>query len=57
MIQQPGILAGPFLFGLVVDATGSFRPAWLLQAGFLAAAMAIMAATHERPREAERQVA
>ena len=57
MIQQPGILAGPFLFGLVVDATGSFRAAWLLQAGFLAAAMAIMAATRERPHQAERQVA
>ena len=57
MIQQPGILAGPFLFGLVVDATGSFRSAWLLQAGFLAAAMAILATTHERPHEAERQVA
>ena len=57
MIQQPGILAGPFLFGLIVDATGSFRPAWLLMAGFLVAAMAVMAATHERPREAERLVA
>jgi MFS family permease len=57
MIQQPGILAGPFLFGLVADATGSFRLAWLLQAGYLATAMAIMAATHERPRAAERQVA
>ena len=57
MIQQPGILAGPFLFGLVVDATGSFRLAWLLMAGFLLGAMAIISTTHERPREAERQVA
>ena len=53
MIQQPGILAGPFFFGLVVDATGSFRPAWLLLTGFLATAIAIISTTHERPHQAE----
>ncbi len=26
--NQPGILLGPWLFGLVVDATGSFQVAW-----------------------------
>ena len=57
MIQQPGILAGPFLFGLVVDATGSFRAAWLLLAGFLAVAGAIMSAAHERPRDTDQLVA
>jgi MFS family permease len=49
MIQQPGILAGPFLFGLMVDLTGSFRPAWLLLAGFLGLAMLVMLAVHEPP--------
>ena len=57
MIQQPGILVGPFLFGLVIDLAGSFRPAWLLMTGFLLTAMAVMAATHERPRAFDRQVA
>lgn len=42
MIQQPGILAGPFLFGLVADLTGSFRLAWVLLAGFLMAAILIV---------------
>jgi len=53
-IQQPGILVGPFLFGLIVDATGSFRPAWLLLAGFLGLAMLIMSAAQEasQPRTA-----
>jgi MFS transporter, ACS family, aldohexuronate transporter len=46
-IQQPGILIGPFLFGLVVDMTGSFRPAWALLAGFLVLAMLIMSAARE----------
>lgn len=46
-IQQPGILAGPFLFGLVVDLTGSFRLAWILLAGFLGTAMLIMTAARE----------
>ncbi|HXC79236.1 MAG TPA: MFS transporter, partial [Candidatus Acidoferrum sp.] len=50
MIQQPGILIGPFLFGLVVDMSGSFRLAWLLVAGFMGAAMLIMMATREMPR-------
>lgn len=47
MIQQPGILIGPFLFGLLVDMTGSFRPAWVLLAGFLGAAVLIMSAVRE----------
>lgn len=50
MIQQPGILIGPFLFGLVVDLTGSFRLAWLLVAGFMGTALLIMLATRELPR-------
>ncbi len=50
MIQQPGLLAGPFLFGQVVDTTGSFRPAWLLLAGFLGAAVLIMSAARETPQ-------
>mgnify|MGYP001793241715 FL=1 len=57
MIQQPGSLAGPCQFGLVVDATGSFRAAWLLLAGFLAVAGAIMSAAHERPRDTDQLVA
>lgn len=52
MIQQPGILLGPFLFGWVVDATNSFQLAWLLVAGFLVAAILIMSAAHERPHPA-----
>jgi len=47
MIQQPGILIGPFLFGLLVDMTGSFRPAWLLLAGFLTIAVLIMSGVRE----------
>jgi len=50
MIQQPGVLAGPFLFGQVVDTTGSFRPAWLLLAEFLGAALLIMSAARDTPR-------
>jgi MFS family permease len=47
MIQQPGVLIGPFLFGLVVDLTGSFRPAWLLAAGMLMAATLVMSRARE----------
>ena len=47
MIQQPGIVIGPFLFGLVIDATGSFRPAWLLLGAFLGIAALVTAATRE----------
>jgi MFS family permease len=47
MIQQPGSLIGPFLFGLLVDMTGSFRLAWVLLAGFLGAAVLIMSAVRE----------
>jgi ACS family hexuronate transporter-like MFS transporter len=52
-IQQPGILAGPFLFGLVADLTGSFRLAWILLAGFLGTAMLIMSAARESITTAE----
>ena len=52
-IQQPGILAGPFLFGLVADLTGSFRLAWILLAGFLATAMLIMSAARDSITTAE----
>jgi MFS transporter, ACS family, hexuronate transporter len=46
-LMQPGQLAGPFLFGAVVDATGSFRLAWMLLAGVLAlAAAGAFAAKH-----------
>jgi MFS transporter, ACS family, aldohexuronate transporter len=37
-MMQPGQLAGPFVFGAVVDATGTFRVAWVLLAAVLAAA-------------------
>jgi MFS family permease len=57
MIQQPGILAGPFLFGLVADVTGSFRLAWIVLAGFLAAAMLIMSAAGETVPTAEAEPA
>ena len=49
MIEQPGILVGPYLFGLVVDHTGSFRLAWLLVAGFLVVAALIMTRVRESP--------
>jgi MFS transporter, ACS family, hexuronate transporter len=52
-IQQPGILAGPFLFGLVADLTGSFRLAWILLAGFLATAMLILSAARDSITTAE----
>jgi MFS transporter, ACS family, hexuronate transporter len=41
-IQQPGVLLGPFAFGLVADLTGSFQFAWILLGGFLAAGMLII---------------
>ncbi|MBJ7603870.1 MAG: MFS transporter [Candidatus Dormibacteraeota bacterium] len=57
MIQQPGILAGPFVFGLVADLTGSFRLAWVLLAAFLATAMVIMSASRESIPTAEVELA
>jgi MFS family permease len=47
MIQFPGILIGPFLFGLLVDMTGSFRPAWVLLAAFLGAAVITISAVRD----------
>lgn len=47
MIQQPGVLIGPFLFGLVVDLTSSFRLAWLLVALLLGVAILIMFAARD----------
>ena len=47
MIQLPGAVAGPFLFGLVIDATGSFRPAWILLGGTLGVAVLVMSAVRE----------
>jgi MFS family permease len=38
-LMQPGQVGGPFVFGALVDATGSFRPAWAM----LAAALTIAA--------------
>ncbi|MDQ6636161.1 MAG: MFS transporter [Candidatus Dormibacteraeota bacterium] len=57
MIQQPGILAGPFVFGLVADLTGSFRLAWVLLAAFLATAMVIVSASRESIPTAEAELA
>ncbi len=57
MIQQPGILAGPFVFGLVADLTGSFRLAWVLLAAFLATAMVIVSASRESIPMAEAELA
>lgn len=37
-IAQFGMVAGPPLFGLVVDAAASYQPAWYLAAGLLALA-------------------
>jgi MFS family permease len=37
-INQPAILVGPWLFGLFVDATGSYRLGWTLLAGLLLSA-------------------
>jgi len=46
-LMQPGQLAAPFALGAVVDATGSFRVAWMLLAGLLAlAAAATFVAKH-----------
>jgi MFS transporter, ACS family, aldohexuronate transporter len=53
MIQQPGILIGPFLFGTVVDKTGSFRLGWLLVAAFLASAALLIVVGRETGREAD----
>jgi len=40
---QPGQLAGPYVFGLILDATGSFRLAWFMLTAILAlAALAIL---------------
>lgn len=50
MIQQPGTVIGPFLFGLIVDATGSFRAGWLLLAVFLGLAVLIMSTVREAPQ-------
>ena len=47
MIQQPGVVMGPFLFGLIIDTTGSFRPAWFLLTAFLGVAVLIATATRE----------
>jgi MFS transporter, ACS family, hexuronate transporter len=46
-IQQPGVLIGPFVFGLVADLTGSFQLAWVLLGGFLAIGMLIISTTRE----------
>jgi MFS family permease len=46
-IQQPGVLIGPFVFGLVADLTGSFQFAWVLLGGFLAAGMLIISTVRE----------
>ena len=48
MLTQPGIVIGPFLFGLVVDSTQSFRLAWLLLAAVLGVAILIMSRVPNR---------
>jgi MFS-type transporter involved in bile tolerance (Atg22 family) len=50
MLQQPGMLIGPFLFGLVVDASGSFRAAWLLLVAYFVLAILVISAVREAPR-------
>lgn len=50
MIQQPGIFVGPFVFGLVIDVTHSFRAAWLLLVAYFALATLLVFAVRERPR-------
>lgn len=49
MIIQPGIVLGPLLFGLVVDATQSFRLAWALLAAALIVATLILTRAHDAP--------
>jgi len=41
-LNQPGIVAGPWLFGMLVDVTGSYRLGWTaVAAGLLLGALAI----------------
>lgn len=49
MIQQPGILLGPWVFGLVVDATQSFQDAWIGLAVALGLAVLIFSRVSEVP--------
>jgi cyanate permease len=44
------MLIGPFLFGLVVDASGSFRAAWLLLVAYFVLAILVISAVREAPR-------
>ncbi|MEA2683714.1 MAG: hypothetical protein QOK05_2042 [Chloroflexota bacterium] len=50
MFLQPGILLGPFIFGLVVDTTKSFQEAWLLLAAALIVATLVMSQARDAPR-------
>jgi len=48
MVSHVGILFGPFLFGLTVDVTHSYRVAWSLVAGSLVASAALFWLVRER---------
>jgi hypothetical protein len=50
-----GIIFGPPLFGLAVDATGSYKPSWLMMAGCAALAMAFVALWRE-PQAAQAEL-
>jgi cyanate permease len=48
-INQPGILLGPWAFGLLVDATGSYRIAWTVL-GVLLCLAALLITRAAEPR-------
>jgi MFS family permease len=50
-INQPSILLGPWLFGLFVEATGSYRLGWTVLAGLILSAAWLITRTRE-PRYA-----
>jgi sugar phosphate permease len=49
-IDNIGIFAGPPLFGLIVDRTGSYAPAWWAMTAAAAAAAVLLASVRERRR-------
>ncbi|MFA4964726.1 MAG: MFS transporter, partial [Thermoleophilia bacterium] len=50
-IDNVGIFAGPPLFGLIVDRTGSYAPAWWAMVAAAAAAAVLLAFVREPHRE------
>jgi len=50
-IGNIGILLGPLLFGLIVDRTGSYTPAWWTMVGAVLIAAVLVALIRERRDE------